>query len=124
MAITPKNDIPLGIMRLEFGVTGREQTAVIEVSTLKGYNGGLVSSAQVFWVSPDSRSFMIYGDFSKRVHVSPRGVKATQKALDAQHAEVFTGTAIHQLIDEARAYYATAVAAGVDKYKNAYLAVA
>ncbi len=64
------------------------------------------------------------GDYEKRLKVSERTVKATQKAIDRQHAEVFTPEVVAQLSGYAKLHYARYVRAGVDGMKNTYPAVA
>lgn len=60
------------------------------------------------------------GDYNHRIKISARDVKATQKAIDRQHAEVFTAVAIAQLTEYAKAHYASALRAGVDGFHNTY----
>ncbi len=121
-------DIELGIVRLEYGDSARPQRAVLTIETSKYYNGGLISDAHVYWVGNSCRSNMMsiggddsVGDYSKRLNVSPRTVKATQKAIDKQHAEVFTAEAVAGLVQGANEHYARYVRAGVDGMKNTYL---
>ncbi len=120
-------DIELGIVRLEYGDAARPQRAVLTIETRKHYNGGLISDAHVYWVGNSCRSNMMsiggddsVGDYSKRLSVSPRTVKATQRAIDKQHADVFTTFAIAGLVEAAKAHYARYVRAGVDGMKNTY----
>lgn len=126
MSADKKQDIDLGITRFEYGEMERPQRAVLTISTGKGFNGGLRSCVTVFWLSPGSRSTMLGlgggGDFSKTVKVSDRTVRATQKAIDTQHAEVFTPEAIEELKQAATAHYAKYISAGIDGYKNTYAA--
>lgn len=125
MATSQRQDIELGIMRYEYGDSDRKQVAVLQIQTTKHYNGGLISDASVYWVGKNSRSQLMSlgaggGDYSKRVKVSGREVKATQKAIDKQHAEVFTAELLAQMTDEARLYYAAVVLAGHDGFHNTY----
>lgn len=130
MATSQTKDIGLGIIRYEYGEADRPQCAVLEIETSKYYNGGLISTASVYWVGENCRQQMMSlggdtdGDYSKRIKVSAKTVKATQKAIDAQHAEVFTPEAIAQLAEYAKLHYAAVVNAGVDGFKNTYPAVA
>ncbi len=109
MANNQEQDIELGLNRLEYGDHGRSQRAVMTISTGKGYNGGLRSSVTVSWCGDGFRQHAFGmggggGDFSKALKTSER-VKATQKALDKQHAEVFTPEVIAQLTEAAKAHY-------------------
>ncbi len=120
-------DIELGIVRLEYGDAARPQRAVLTIETSKYYNGGLISDATVYWVGRNCRSNMITlggtdseGDYGERLKVSERTVKATQKAIDRQHAEVFTPEVVAQLMGYAKLHYARYVSAGVDGMKNTY----
>lgn len=128
MAQRRTQDIDLGITRLEYGDANRPQRAALTLATGKYYNGGLVSGVAVFWVGRYSRQQMIglgskEGDFSMgRIKIN-RETKATQKAIDRQHAEVFTPEVIEQLTQAAKAHYALVVRAGIDGYKNVYLPV-
>lgn len=125
MAKAQRRDIDLGIKRYEYGEAARPRVAVLQIETSKHYNGGLISDAQVFWVGDHSRSQMLGiggpgGDFGKRVKVSGRDVKATQKAIDTQHAEVFTAEVVAQLVEAAKAHYSAVISAGVDGFRNTY----
>ena len=125
MATSQKQEIELNITRLEYGDAARPQRAVLEIETRKYYNGGLISSASVYWVGQSSRSQCIAlggdgGDWSKKLRVSDRTVKATQKAIDRQHAEVFTPEVVAQLAVYAKAHYASAIEAGEDGFRNKY----
>lgn len=128
MAKEQQSDIDLGITRFEYGDTERPQRAVLTVSTSKYYNGGLISNATVYWVGDHSRQNMMClgdpsgGDYTNRLKVSARTVKATQKAIDTQHAEVFTAEAIARLTQAAKDHYARFVRAGIDGFKNTYAA--
>ncbi len=104
-------DVDLGMERNEYGERGgRRQRAVLTLDTGKAYNGGIESQVTVFWLSDCSRSHAFGlaggGDFSKKLLVTP-GI-CTQKKVDAQHAAVFTEAAVAALVEEAKAYYASA----------------
>lgn len=125
MAKSQSQDIDLGITRYEYGDVARKQVAVLQIQTRKYYNGGLISDATVYWVGNHSRQNCIAlggdgGDYGKRLKISARDVKATQKAIDRQHAEVFTPEAIAQLVEYAKLHYAAVVRAGVDGFRNTY----
>lgn len=125
MAQAKKQDIDLGITRFEYGDKGRKQKAVLTIETDKYYNGGLLSDATVYWVGDHSRQTCVAlggdgGDYRKRLSMSAREVRATQKAIDKQHAEVFTADAIAHLVDGAKLHYAAVVRAGVDGFHNTY----
>lgn len=124
MAKDQKQDIDLGIVRLEYGDAARPQRGVLTIETSKHYNGGLSSTAQVCWVGANFRSHVFVigtgaGDFSKTVLID-RTKKATQKAIDTQHATAFTAEEIARLTQLAKDHYAAVVSAGVDGYKNTY----
>lgn len=126
MATSQRQDIDLGIVRYEYGESARARRAVLQIKTAKYYNGGLISDASVYWVGDHSRQNMISfgndqdGDYSKRLLISARTVKATQKAVDTQHAQVFTAEVIADLTKAAKASYAARVKAGKDGMGNVY----
>ncbi len=126
MAQDRTQDIELGITRLEYGDSSRPQRAVLTIETSKSYSGGLVSRASVCWHGYHCRQQMIGvggsgGDFSQRIKVSERTVKATQKNIDTQHVAAFPPDVISSLTQAAKDHYASVVAAGVDGFKNTYL---
>lgn len=126
MAEKKEQKIELGFTRLEYGDPARPQRAVLELSTDKHYDGGLVSRASVYWHSDHSRSQLIAlggsgGDYSHRPSRTDRSVRATQKAIDKLHADVFTPDVIQMLTAEAKAHYAAVVEAGNDDMRNTYL---
>jgi hypothetical protein len=61
-----------------------KQTA-LRVSTYKGSNGYIRSTAQVIYKSDMSVSFTVFRDFNKTL-INEAG-RATQKTLDQQHAK-------------------------------------
>jgi hypothetical protein len=129
MANSQKQDIELGITRFEYGDMARKQVAVLEIETSKYCNGGIVSDVTVYWVGNHSRQTCMSlggggGDYGKTLKRSSREVKATQKAIDRQHAEIFTTEAVAQLVEYAKLHYASAIRAGVDGFNNTYPAVA
>lgn len=127
MATKKTEDIDLGITRLEYGDTARPQRAVLTIETSKYYNGGLISDASVYWIGKHSRQQTISmgtpggGDYSKRLKISGQNVKATQRAIDNQHAEVFTTETKVRLSEAAKAHYTASVASGIDGYQNIYM---
>lgn len=126
MADEKRDTIELGITRLEYGDHARPQRAVLELSTGKHYDGGLVSRASVYWHSDHSRSQLIAlgdsgGDYSHGPSRTDRSVRATQKAIDKLHADVFTTDVVQMLIAEAKAHYAAVVEVGKDDMRNTYL---
>jgi hypothetical protein len=126
MATDQRQDIKLDITRIEYGMAGRAQEAVLEIRTGKGYSGGVRSDCSVFWHGNHSRCQMLGlggpgGDYGKKLKQSELTIKATQKAIDKQHAEVFTPDVIAGLVEAAKAHYAKYVADGVDGFKNTYL---
>lgn len=110
MATSITQDIDLGISRVDTTTGGRIQRAILTIDTSKALRGGLESDATVSWHSEHSRSHAFGlgggGDFSKKLHRSMQNVKATQKAIDTQHAAVFTPDVVEALVAEAKAYYA------------------
>lgn len=125
MAVERRQDIDLGIVRYEYGDAARAQRAVLTIDTGKYYNGGLISSAVVYWVGTHSRQNCVGlggdgGDYWKRLLVSAKGVRATQKNIDGQHQQAFTPEVIAGLVTAAKAHYAAAVKAGVDGFHNTY----
>lgn len=126
MAKLESVDIELGITRLEYGDAARPQRAVLTLSTRKYSRGGLISDATVYWVSQHSRQCMISfagdGDFTKRLLVTDRTVKATQKNLDKCSKGAFLLEVVVMLVDAAKAHYAPYVRDGVDGFKNVYIA--
>lgn len=125
MAEGRKQDIDLGIVRLEYGDTARVQRAVLTIDTDKYYNGGVVSSATVYWVSSHSRQNCMSlggdgGDYRRRLRVTSKEVRATQKNIDLQHAQVFVEDVVAGLVMAAKAHYAEAVRTGIDGFSNTY----
>lgn len=125
MAETTKQDIELGITRLEYGDAERPQRAVLQIETSKYYNGGLISDASVYWIGRNCRQQMIGlggsgGDYSKRLIVSERTVRATKGNIAKQHAAAFTPEVVAGLTQAAKDHYAAAVRAGVDGMHNTY----
>ena len=125
MADEKRDAIELGITRLEYGDPTRPQRAVLELSTGKHYDGGLSSRASVYWHGDYSRSQLIgigssEGDYSRRPARTDKAVRATQKAIDRQHAEAFTPEVVATITAEAKAHYAAVVEAGEDGMKNTY----
>ena len=125
MANKQTQDIDLGITRLEYGDAARPQRGVLTICTGKYYNSGLISDATVYWVGNHSRQNCVSlgtdgGDYGKRLKVSEKTVKATQRNIDKQHAEVFTVTTIADLTEAAKLHYARFVRAGIDGFKNTY----
>lgn len=127
MAQERTRDIDLGITRLEYGDENRPQRAVLTLTTRKYYNGGLISDATVYWVGHHSKQNMMSlggdgGDYGKRLRLSERTVKATQRNIDAEHAAAFPQDVIESMTQAAKDHYARFVRAGIDGYKNVYLA--
>lgn len=124
-----RQDIDLGIVRFEYGEAARARRAVLEIETRKHYNGGLVSSATVCWVGESCRQHCVAlgaggGDYSKRLRLTDRNVRATQKAIEAQHESVFCSDVVDGLVKAAKAHYEKAIEAGIDGFSNTYPAAA
>ncbi len=126
MANAQKQDIALGITRYEYGEPARKRVAVLQIETRKYYDKGLISDASVYWVGEHSRQRTVSlggderGDYDRRLKVSGRDMRATQRAIDKQHAEVFTPDIVAGLVAGAKLHYATAISAGVDGFHNVY----
>ncbi|RZU28956.1 hypothetical protein [Edaphobacter modestus] len=106
MAEDREQHIELGMTRP--GTGGQQETALLELKTGKPYGRGIASDARVVWGYPGgfSHAFGVgtKGDFSTTLLKRP-GI-ATQKAIDKQHAEVFTPAKIEELKTLAVAHYA------------------
>jgi hypothetical protein len=99
--------VDLGLNRPDHGTT---RTAILELETSKGYSGGVESDATVFWYGNGGRQHAFAlggggGDFTAKLHYD-RTAKATQKAIDRQHDQVFTPQKIAELTEAAKAHYA------------------
>lgn len=109
MATDQKIEIDLGLTRLEYNDPARPRKAVLTICTSKHYNGGLESDATVYWVGAHSRQHAFGlaggGDFKKTLLRSDRSVKATQRNIDKQHAEIFTPEVVESLTQTAKEYY-------------------
>jgi hypothetical protein len=107
MAVEKSEVVELGLTRADS--TGEVQTAILVLETEKDFHGGLKSRATVFWKGLHSRQHAFGlgggGDYSKTLLQSP-GVRATQKAIDTQHARVFTDELRADLTTESRKWYA------------------
>lgn len=79
--------------------------AQMELSTDKYNNGQTVSAAHVHFLKDGMITFECFGDFRK-VLLRAQLSRVTQKALDSQHAAVFTPAAIEAVKAEAIAFYA------------------
>jgi hypothetical protein len=106
-----KQEIELGLNRLEYDDPGRPFRAVLVLETDKHYNGGVESNATVFWVGSHSRQHAFGlaggGDFRKSIQ-RDKTLRATQKAIERQHATAFTPEAIEELTRAAIAHYGAA----------------
>jgi hypothetical protein len=107
MAAEKSEVIELGLTRTDS--TGEVRTAILVLKTDKDLRGGLKSSATVFWEGFHSRQHAFGlgrgGDYSKTLLQSP-GIRATQKAIATQHAQVFTDELRADLTTESRQWYA------------------
>lgn len=79
--------------------------AVLKLVTSKAYNGGLASFASIEFHGDRFVTCELFGDFSVRLLYN-RAARATQKAIDAQHAQAFTPERIADLKAKLAAYYA------------------
>jgi hypothetical protein len=107
MATEKSEVIELGLTRTDG--TSEVKKAILVLETDKDLRGGLKSSATVFWKGFHSRQHAFGlgsgGDYSKTLLRSP-GMRATQKAIDTQHAQVFTDELRADLTTESRQWYA------------------
>ena len=99
MANGRKQEVELGITKED---CGREVRAVLEMTTDKG-SRGLYSRASVCWVGGGLKTFMLFGDFSVNL-LQDRATRATQGAIDRQHAAVFTTEKVADLTAAAKAF--------------------
>lgn len=109
MAHDQKQEIDLGITRLEYDDPARPQRATLTLTTSKHSSGGLSSEATVFWIGFHSRQHAYGlaggGDFIKRLLIN-KAARATQSNIDRQHSQVFTPSVIEELTNAAKQYYA------------------
>ncbi len=103
MATDRREDIDLGMEQKGDG--DRTKRAVLELRTSSGFRSGIRSSVTVFWIENGFRSTMLFGDYSKNLATTDK--RATQKAIDTQHANVFTQAEINLQVAAAKAHYAT-----------------
>jgi hypothetical protein len=103
MAQDQKQFIPLEYLNRN-DHSGRLETARLRLETRKSHNGGLYSGANVEFCRDGMVTFELCGDFSIKI-LHNRAARATQKAIDTQHAQVFTAEAIAGLQDQVKAYY-------------------
>ena len=90
--------------RIELDITKHGRRAILTIKTDKGYRGGVRSGATVAWSDGQFESHLLYGDFDT-CQKTTQG-RATQKAIDTQHAAVFTPDVVAALVVEAKAFYA------------------
>jgi hypothetical protein len=107
MAESKKTIIALGITRLDY--SKRETSAELTLETRKNiFRKGIESSSRVDWVGNGFRTHSMGigggGDFSASLLLDQTKT-ATQKAIDRQHAEVFTAEKIQELTAKAQQYY-------------------
>jgi hypothetical protein len=98
MANEPKQTLPIPELDSERGAFE------IELSTRKYGNGQIVSAAHGQRVKDGMVTFMLYGDF-RQVYARNAG-RATQAALNSQHAATFSPAQIEAIRHEAIAFYA------------------
>jgi hypothetical protein len=80
------------------------QAAQLVLNTMKASSGGITSSAWVQFAGGGVISMEICGDY-REYFARVRGLSATQKNLDAQHAAVFTPEKIEQIKANVKAFY-------------------
>lgn len=86
-------------------INGEDTRAELQLRTYKASNGQIISAAHIHFVKGEMVTFEIFGDFNK-ILLRIKG-RATQKTLDAQHAQAFTPESIDALKAEALAFYAS-----------------
>lgn len=110
MATEAATNIELGLTRNEFGETRR---AVLVLRTDKhSFKKGMKSDAYVWWICGTGKQHAFglasgTGDYEKELQFTQLA-RVTQKAIEAQHAEVFTSEIVESLINQAKNWYATA----------------
>ena len=92
--------------RIELGITNSEgRKGILTLRTDKGYRGGVRSDGHVTWSDGRFESCTLLQDFSMVARLNPTA-RATQKAIDAQHAAVFTPDVVEAITAEAKGFYA------------------
>lgn len=89
---------------------GEDAERVLSLRTAKAQRGGVYSFASVATVRGGVESFLLFGDFSKRL--PPSDGPATEKRVRAVHATSLAE--LPQIIEEARAFYAKKEAAAAE----------
>jgi hypothetical protein len=79
--------------------------AFLKLETSKHYIGGILSYASVEFHGKDSITFEVFGDYRK-VILRDQKARGTQKAIDTQHANVFTQASIEEIKASVVSYYA------------------
>ena len=110
--IKVRTEVELGFTRLDYDNDPNSlRRAVLEFETLEDYyDGGIVSTATVFWDRDGGRSHHscigepARGDYSSTAGHST--LPATKPNIEKQHAQVFTPQAIAELTAAAKAHYA------------------
>ncbi len=97
MANEPKQTVDLPELN-----NGQRQ-AQLQLRTYKSARG-ILSAAHVHFVKDGFVTFELFGDFSKTLGCFPD--RATQKNLDARHAETFTPAQLEILKGQILAFYA------------------
>lgn len=80
-----------------------EGEAVLHLETYKGFRPGIISVAQVCRVKNGFSTRKPFSDFGKTIKTTQS--RATQKAIDSQHAAVFTHEIKEDLARQAVAFY-------------------
>jgi hypothetical protein len=81
-----------------------EGKAQLVLSTFKSRGGEIISAVSIHFLRNGMITFQPFSDFHKTL-LRTRA-RATQRALDAQHASVFTAPAVEALKAETLAFYA------------------
>ena len=97
-AIDPRTIIPMPALDRADGA------AQLQLRTWKDSRGLLCSSVSTYFAKDGALTCILFQDFAK-VYARNLG-RATQKALDSQHAAVFTPAAVDAIKAEVIAFYA------------------
>ena len=79
----------------------------LNVTTTKGINGRLYTSASAVEIEGHIVRFAVFSDFRKTLKVYDKGIRATEKTITALHTEALQG--LQAIIEEAKGFYAPAV---------------
>jgi hypothetical protein len=78
---------------------------MLECVTYRPHEGGVYSSVRVHFLEGQWKTTELFGDFHCRLEYN-KGLRATQKNVDNQHARLFTPQAVEIFKNQVRAFYA------------------